>query len=167
MGIHRWHGKGHAPLELCTSLSLQTPSCSDSSQPPLALPSPQNEDRFTTFICSKGKQEYLQLLWTFLDPDGELMPRSRWTTHMTSTFPDVLPAAAPKTALSALGCASVLQPHVATQLAAPVVDHLDREHREGHPDQAEADPFDRAVRSARACGRVRRPSPGRRALLAK
>uniref|UniRef100_A0A1D2AEX3 FCP1 homology domain-containing protein n=1 Tax=Auxenochlorella protothecoides TaxID=3075 RepID=A0A1D2AEX3_AUXPR len=81
----------------------------------------QNEDRFTTFICSKGKQEYLQLLWTFLDPDGELMPRSRWPTHMTSTFPDVLPAAAPKTALSALGCASVLQPHVATQLAAPVV----------------------------------------------
>ena len=81
----------------------------------------RNADRFETFICSKGKQEYLELLWTFLDPEGILIAPADWPSRMTSTFPDALPAAAPKTALSALGCASVLRPHVATQLAAPII----------------------------------------------
>ena len=26
------------------------------------------------FVCSKGKREYIQLLWLMLDPRGELIP---------------------------------------------------------------------------------------------
>lgn len=31
-------------------------------------------DRYETFVCSKGKREYIQLLWLMLDPAGQLIP---------------------------------------------------------------------------------------------
>lgn len=36
---------------------------------------PQNADRFEVFVCSKGKREYIQLLWLMLDPAGQLIPQ--------------------------------------------------------------------------------------------
>ena len=36
----------------------------------------QNPDKFAVFVCSKGKQEYIQLLWLMLDPAGQLIPES-------------------------------------------------------------------------------------------
>lgn len=78
-------------------------------------------DKFTTFVCSKGKSEYIQLLWEILDPEGILIPREDWPARLTSTFPDTLARAAPKTALTAVGCLSITQPQVPTQLAAPVM----------------------------------------------
>ena len=45
--------------------------------PTAALPSSlQNADRFSVFVCSKGKREYIQLLWLMLDPLGQLIPQS-------------------------------------------------------------------------------------------
>lgn len=35
----------------------------------------QNADRFEVFVCSKGKREYIQLLWLMLDPAGQLIPQ--------------------------------------------------------------------------------------------
>lgn len=81
----------------------------------------RHDDRFRTFVCSKGKLEYVQLIWQGLDPGGRLIPRDAWYERITSTFPDTLARAAPKTALTALGCASITQPQEPTQLAAPVV----------------------------------------------
>ncbi|KAL4854482.1 UV radiation resistance associated protein [Chlorella vulgaris] len=81
----------------------------------------QNADRFAVFVCSKGKREYIQLLWLMLDPLGQLIPQSDWDTRLTSTFPDTLAQAANKTALTALGCYDITKPHVATQLAAPIM----------------------------------------------
>ncbi|KDD75875.1 hypothetical protein H632_c460p2, partial [Helicosporidium sp. ATCC 50920] len=92
-------------------------------------------DRFAPFVCSKGKQEYVQLLWHFLDPEGELLPRALWGSRLTSTFPDCVSQALPKTALTALGCAPVLNPHVATQLAAPLV-AVDDSHEAYLPEYA-------------------------------
>lgn len=83
-----------------------------------------NSSRFAPFICSKGKLEYVQLIWTGLDPAGRLLPRELWPHRIFSTFPDHLQNAADKTILSALGCASVTAgPRLATpsQIAAPVV----------------------------------------------
>lgn len=55
-----------APTPLPASLLLR-----------LACPaSPQNAHRFAVFVCSKGKREYIQLLWLMLDPAGELIPES-------------------------------------------------------------------------------------------
>lgn len=42
---------------------------------PLAFACPQNADRFEAFVCSKGKREYIQLLWLMLDPAGQLIPQ--------------------------------------------------------------------------------------------
>lgn len=77
--------------------------------------------KFAVFVCSKGKSEYIQILWEILDPWGELIPRADWPARLTSTFPDTLTRAAPKTALTALGCLPITQPQVPTQLAAPVM----------------------------------------------
>lgn len=81
----------------------------------------QNADRFAVFVCSKGKREYIQLLWLMLDPLGQLIPESDWDSRLTSTFPDTLTQAANKTALTALGCYDITKPHVPTQLAAPMM----------------------------------------------
>ncbi len=43
---------------------------------PTFLPLQQNGDRYSVFVCSKGKQEYIQLLWLMLDPLGQLIPES-------------------------------------------------------------------------------------------
>lgn len=34
----------------------------------------QNSDKYAVFVCSKGKREYIQLLWLMLDPEGRLIP---------------------------------------------------------------------------------------------
>lgn len=78
-------------------------------------------NRFKTYVCSKGKLEYIQLIWMGLDPEGVLIPRSQWHGRINSTFPDTLARAAPKTALAALGCADITRPTPPTQVAAPVV----------------------------------------------
>ncbi len=80
-----------------------------------------NADKHAAFVCSKGKKEYVQLIWLGLDPEGALLPRSAWGERLTSTFPDTLVRAAQKTALVALGCADVTCPAPPTQVAAPVV----------------------------------------------
>lgn len=54
----------------------------------------------------------LQLLWEILDPEGLLIPREDWPARLTSTYPDTLTRAAPKTALTAVGCLSITQPQV-------------------------------------------------------
>eukprot|EP00887_Chlorella_sp_A99_P000544 scaffold17.g544.t1 len=46
--------------------------------------------KFAVFVCSKGKSEYIQILWEILDPWGELIPRADWPARLTSTFPDTL-----------------------------------------------------------------------------
>ena len=81
----------------------------------------ENCSRFAPFVCSKGKLEYVQLIWHGLDPESLLIPHELWEHRMTSTFPDSLTRAAQKTALIALGCANVLRPMPPTQLAAPVL----------------------------------------------
>lgn len=81
----------------------------------------QHTDRFKTYVCSKGKLEYIQLIWMALDPEGVLIPRDQWHRRINSTFPDTLVRAANKTALSALGCADITRPTPPTQVAAPVV----------------------------------------------
>jgi hypothetical protein len=86
-----------------------------------------NISKFAPFVCSKGKLEYVQLIWIGLDRDVDndngkfLIPREMWSTHITSTFPDSLSRAAQKTALVAVGCADVLRPMPPTQLAAPII----------------------------------------------
>lgn len=79
------------------------------------------KNKYLVSVCSKGKAEYVQLIWTFLDPGNRLIPRSAWPIRVNSTFPDTLQRAAPKTALLALGCASPGQPVLPTQLAAPIM----------------------------------------------
>jgi hypothetical protein len=44
--------------------------------PPTLFVCVQNADRFAVFVCSKGKREYIQLLWLMLDPLGQLIPQS-------------------------------------------------------------------------------------------
>lgn len=80
-----------------------------------------HKDKFETFVCSKGKSEYIQLIWLGLDPRGELLPRTLWPGRLVSTFPDSLVRAGQKTALVALGCADVMRPLPPMQVAAPVV----------------------------------------------
>lgn len=81
----------------------------------------QNADKYAVFVCSKGKREYIQLLWLMLDPLGQLIPESDWDARLTSTFPDTLTQAANKTALTALGCYDITKPHVPTQVAMPML----------------------------------------------
>ncbi|KAI7841131.1 hypothetical protein COHA_005101 [Chlorella ohadii] len=81
----------------------------------------ENAHRFEVFVCSKGKREYIQLLWLMLDPAGHLIPQQDWDERLTSTFPDTLAQAANKTALTALGCYDVNKPHVPTQVALPMM----------------------------------------------
>jgi hypothetical protein len=80
-----------------------------------------NADRFATFVCSKGKLEYVQLIWAGLDPAGRLLPRTMWPQRIVSTFPDTISAAANKTILSALGCAPIPTRLPYAQVAAPVI----------------------------------------------
>lgn len=80
-----------------------------------------NKSKYLVSVCSKGKAEYVQLIWTFLDPGNRLIPKNAWVTRVNSTFPDTLPRAAPKTALLALGCITPNQPVLPTQLAAPLM----------------------------------------------
>jgi len=110
-----------------------------------------NSTKFAPFVCSKGKLEYVQLIWVGLDIEDDdkyaliedtstidsssfnscstgsfigsksLLPREMWSTHITSTFPDSLAKAAQKTALVSVGCADVLRPLPPTQLAAPII----------------------------------------------
>ena len=80
-----------------------------------------NASRFAAYVCSKGKLEYIQLIWKGLDPGGRLIPPTQWAHRLTSTFPDTLTRAAQKTALVALGCVDVTRPTPPTQLAAPLV----------------------------------------------
>lgn len=83
-----------------------------------------NSSRFAPFVCSKGKLEYVQLIWTGLDPAGRVLSRDMWSDRIFSTFPDHLPNALDKTILSALGCATVTQNRYCSthsQIAAPVL----------------------------------------------
>lgn len=80
-----------------------------------------NSSRFAPFVCSKGKLEYVQLIWTGLDAGPTLIPRELWSTRITSTYPDTIARAGQKTALVALGCVDVTRPTPPTQLAAPMV----------------------------------------------
>jgi hypothetical protein len=79
------------------------------------------DDRFLPYVCSKGKLEYVQLIWGGLDPGGALIPESEWPARVASTFPDTLARAAPKTALVALGCAPPGAPGPPARLAAPLL----------------------------------------------
>ena len=72
-------------------------------------------------MCSKGKQEYVQLLWHMLDPLSQLFPKTDWDWRLNSTYPDAVPRAVQKTMLSALGCAHPLSIAPASQLACPVM----------------------------------------------
>jgi len=80
----------------------------------------QNRDRFAPFLCSKGKMEYVQLIWQGLDPGSRLIRRDEWRKRITSTYPDTLNIAAPKTALISLGCSSI-DNQAETHLAAPII----------------------------------------------
>lgn len=73
------------------------------------------------FVCSKGKQEYVQLLWHMLDPYSQLFPSTDWDWRLNSTFPDAVPRAVNKTLLAALGCAHPLDEAPPMQLACPVM----------------------------------------------
>ena len=64
----------------------------------------ENKARYMTFVCSKGKREYVELIYGGLDVDGQLIQREKWRQRITSTWPDTLVLAADKTALMALGC---------------------------------------------------------------
>lgn len=79
----------------------------------------RERSRFEVFVCSKGKQEYVQLLWHMLDPLSQLFPRTDWDWRLNSTFPDTVPKALPKTMLTALGCAHPLDDMPHMQLACP------------------------------------------------
>eukprot|EP00890_Picochlorum_soloecismus_P003736 jgi/Picsp_1/4363/NSC_01869-R1_rna polymerase ii c-terminal domain phosphatase-like 2 len=81
----------------------------------------ENRDRFAPFLCSKGKMEYVQLIWQGLDPGSRLISRDEWRKRITSTYPDTLNIAAPKTALISLGCSSIDDNQAETHLAAPIV----------------------------------------------
>ena len=80
-----------------------------------------NSSRFAPFVCSKGKLEYVQLIWEGLDQGPTLIPRELWHSRITSTYPDTLARAGQKTALVALGCADVTRPAPPTQMAAPMM----------------------------------------------
>jgi hypothetical protein len=81
----------------------------------------QERSRFEVFVCSKGKQEYVQLLWHMLDPLSQLFPTTDWDWRLNSTFPDTVPRAVQKTMLSALGCVHPLDDALHTQLACPAM----------------------------------------------
>lgn len=85
-----------------------------------------------TFVCSKGKREYVELIYGGLDAvdhndslDSEpavLIPRDVWHKRITSTWPDTMQIASDKNALMALGCAGPGDSLGAeTHVAAPVV----------------------------------------------
>ncbi|GAB4823713.1 hypothetical protein N2152v2_010759 [Parachlorella kessleri] len=81
----------------------------------------RERERYEVFVCSKGKQEYVQLLWHMLDPLSQLFPTTDWDWRLNSTFPDTVPRAVPKTMLTALGCTHPLDEAPTTQLACPVM----------------------------------------------
>ena len=82
----------------------------------------ENKARYMTFVCSKGKREYVELIYGGLDVDGQLIQREKWPERITSTWPDALALAADKTALMALGCAGPGDWMAAeTHVAAPVI----------------------------------------------
>ena len=82
----------------------------------------ENKARYMTFVCSKGKREYVELIYGGLDVDARLILREKWQERITSTWPDTLALAADKTALMALGCAGPGDWMAAeTHVAAPVI----------------------------------------------
>jgi hypothetical protein len=81
-----------------------------------------NNERYMPFVCSKGKREYVELIYGGLDVDERLIQREQWQERITSTWPDELVLAADKTALMALGCAGPGDGMAAeTHVAAPVI----------------------------------------------
>ena len=81
-----------------------------------------NKARYKTYVCSKGKREYVELIFGGLDASAALIPYEKWPTRITSTWPDTLPLAADKNALMALGCAGPGDRMAAgTHVAAPVI----------------------------------------------
>ncbi len=82
----------------------------------------ENKARYMTFVCSKGKREYVEFIYGGLDVDARLIQREKWQERITSTWPDTLALAADKTALMALGCAGPGDWMAAeTHVAAPVI----------------------------------------------
>jgi hypothetical protein len=57
---------------LCSCAWLACSHADPTPCPPL----PQHADKYAVFVCSKGKREYIQLLWLMLDPLGQLIPQS-------------------------------------------------------------------------------------------
>ena len=80
-----------------------------------------NLDKYLVFLCSKGKKEYVELIWQGLDPGSRIIPRDAWHTRVSSTYPDTLVKAAHKTALIALSCSTVHDQYAETHLAAPFI----------------------------------------------
>jgi len=81
-----------------------------------------NKARYKPYVCSKGKREYVELIFGGLDASAALIPSEKWPTRITSTWPDTLPLAADKNALMALGCAGPGDRMAAgTHVAAPVI----------------------------------------------
>jgi hypothetical protein len=60
-------------LGLCRTARIWSTTSQNDCAP--NAPLPQNADRFEVFVCSKGKREYIQLLWLMLDPAGQLIPQ--------------------------------------------------------------------------------------------
>eukprot|EP00889_Picochlorum_renovo_P007255 jgi/Picre1/34285/NNA_001758.t1 len=80
-----------------------------------------NLDKYLVFLCSKGKKEYVELIWQGLDPGSRIIPRDAWHARVSSTYPDTLTKAAHKTALIALSCSTVHDQYAETHLAAPFI----------------------------------------------
>ena len=80
-----------------------------------------NKHKFMTFLCSKGKREYVELIWQGLDPGSRIIPKDDWHRRVSSTYPDTLDVAAHKTALIALSCSTVHDQYAETHLAAPYI----------------------------------------------
>jgi hypothetical protein len=80
-----------------------------------------NRNKFMTFLCSKGKREYVELIWQGLDPGSRIIPKDDWHRRVSSTYPDTLDVAAHKTALIALSCSTVHDQYAETHLAAPYI----------------------------------------------
>lgn len=125
------------------------------AHPPLHLPPPRQERaKYEVFVCSKGKQEYVQLLWHMLDPLSQLFPSTDWDWRLNSTFPDAVPRAVNKTLLAALGCTHPLEQAAPMQLACPVLCLDDC------PNVGAGEGWGGAAQ----CTRLRWPAPRRRGL---